>query len=64
MHAACWHKLATPASIAEALSRRGLVAAVGAGLEQERPWLADHIHTPAAQDFAPNATRKRPLIYV
>ena len=29
-----------------------------------RPWLAEHVHTPAAQDFPAGATRKRPLIYV
>lgn len=34
------------------------------GLEQQRPWLAEHIHTPAAQRFPANATRMRPLIYV
>ena len=35
-----------------------------AGREEERPWIADHVHTPAARDFPPGATRKRPLIYV
>ena len=35
-----------------------------AGLEVERPWIADHVHTPAAQEFAANDTRKRPLIFV
>ena len=34
------------------------------GLEQQRPWIRPHIHTPAAQPLAANATRKRPLIYV
>ena len=34
------------------------------GLEQARPWIADNIHTPAAQHFAANDTRRRPLIYV
>ncbi|KAL4447245.1 hypothetical protein ABPG77_007278 [Micractinium sp. CCAP 211/92] len=34
------------------------------GLEAERPWIANLVHTPAAQDFPPGATRKRPLIYV
>ena len=26
--------------------------------------MADHVHTPAARNFPPGATRKRPLIYV
>jgi hypothetical protein len=30
----------------------------------QRPWLAENVHTPAAQRFPPGATRKRPLIYV
>lgn len=34
------------------------------GLQVERPWLADLIHTPAAADFPAGATRKRPLIFV
>lgn len=38
--------------------------ACDAGRQVERPWIADFVHTPAAQDFAPNATRKRPLIFV
>ncbi|PSC76549.1 exostosin-like glycosyltransferase [Micractinium conductrix] len=33
-------------------------------LVEERPWIQDFMHTPAAQDFLPGATRKRPLIYV
>lgn len=40
------------------------VVAAAAGREQERPWIADHVHTPAARDFPPGATRKRPLIYM
>lgn len=36
-----------------------------AGLEEgERPWLKPHVHTPAARDPQPGASRKRPLIYV
>jgi hypothetical protein len=35
-----------------------------AGREVQRPWIAEHVHTPAAQDFPPGATRKRPLIYM
>jgi hypothetical protein len=34
------------------------------GRETTRPWIADHVHTPAAQEFAAGATRKRPLIFV
>jgi hypothetical protein len=30
----------------------------------ERPWLKPVVHTPAARDPEPGATRKRPLIYV
>ena len=37
---------------------------VYAGREEERPWIAQHVHTPAARNFPPGATRKRPLIYV
>jgi hypothetical protein len=32
--------------------------------EDERPWLRQLVHTPAAQDPPAGATRKRPLIYV
>jgi hypothetical protein len=32
--------------------------------EKDRPWLKPHVHTPAARDPEPGATRKRPLIYV
>lgn len=37
-----------------------------AGLAEDpaRPWLADHIRTPAAEDPLPGSTRKRPLIYI
>lgn len=36
-----------------------------AGMEAgERPWLKPFVHTPAARDPEPGATRKRPLIYV
>ena len=28
------------------------------------PWMAYHVHTPAAAEFPPGATRKRPLIFV
>lgn len=36
-----------------------------AGLEDtERPWIKPHVHTPAAQDPEPGATRRRPLIYI
>ena len=36
-----------------------------AGMEDaERPWLKDFVHTPAAKDPEPGATRLRPLIYV
>ena len=39
--------------------------APAAGMEDgERPWLKPHVHTPAARDPEPGATRKRPLIYV
>ncbi|KAI3425325.1 hypothetical protein D9Q98_009089 [Chlorella vulgaris] len=34
------------------------------GREASRPWIAEHVHTPAAQDYPPQATRKHPLIYV
>ncbi|KAL4452533.1 hypothetical protein ABPG75_008195 [Micractinium tetrahymenae] len=34
------------------------------GREAQRPWTAEHVHTPAARDFPPGATRKRPLIFV
>ncbi|KAL4427668.1 hypothetical protein ABPG75_001757 [Micractinium tetrahymenae] len=34
------------------------------GLEEQRPWIKPFVHTPAARDFAPGETRKRPLIYV
>ncbi|KAL4452535.1 hypothetical protein ABPG75_008197 [Micractinium tetrahymenae] len=34
------------------------------GREAQRPWIAEHVHTPAARDFPPGATRKRPLIFV
>ena len=50
-------------ALASRLSRN-LVVCVCAGHEQLRPWIREHIHTPAAQDFPPGATRKRPLIYV
>jgi hypothetical protein len=42
----------------------GPVLLLPAGREVERPWITEHVHTPAAQEFAANATRKRPLIYV
>ncbi|KAL4426069.1 hypothetical protein ABPG77_007865 [Micractinium sp. CCAP 211/92] len=34
------------------------------GREEQRPWIAEHVHTPAAREFASGATRKRPLIFV
>lgn len=42
----------------------GVDAAAPTRFAAERPWIAEHIHTPAAQEFAAGATRKRPLIYV
>lgn len=32
--------------------------------EGERPWLKPFVHTPAAKDPQPGATRERPLIYM
>ncbi|KAL4438037.1 hypothetical protein ABPG77_004258 [Micractinium sp. CCAP 211/92] len=34
------------------------------GLVKERPWIAEHVAAPAAEDPKPGDTRKRPLIYV
>lgn len=34
------------------------------GLEVERPWIKEFVHTPAGQDFPAGVTRKRPLIFV
>ncbi|KAI3427182.1 hypothetical protein D9Q98_007119 [Chlorella vulgaris] len=34
------------------------------GREESRPWIKDHVRTPAAQDFPPGSYRKHPLIYV
>ncbi len=34
------------------------------GIEKERPWLEELVHTPASWDPEPGAVRKRPLIYV
>lgn len=34
------------------------------GLVKERPWIADHVAAPAAEDSKPGDSRKRPLIYV
>lgn len=34
------------------------------GREAEQPWLAEHVHTPAAMPPEPGATRLRPLIYI
>lgn len=44
---------------------RPLCARDAAGMEdKERPWLKLHVNTPAARDPEPDATRRRPLIYI
>ena len=40
------------------------VAGEEESLIESRPWLADHVRTPAGEDPEPGATRLRPLIYV
>lgn len=48
----CAHRSATPG-----VARQGRQASV-------QPWIAELVHTPAAQDPLPGATRRRPLIFV
>jgi hypothetical protein len=55
---------AGPCSACQLRSPRCASRGPRAGREAERPWIAEHVRTPAAQDFPPGATRKRPLIYV
>lgn len=47
------------------ISAPATCSATSAGMqEKERPWLKPYVHTPAALDPDPGATRKRPLILV
>ena len=53
-----------PSFFAVHASHRSAISPPAGWEEKERPWLKPHVHTPAARDPEPGATRKRPLIYV